>query len=512
MTSEDSSQDYKKIQKASYLLMASIMLSRVIGFFREYIIAQLIGANDVTDVYYASFTIPDILNYLMAAGALSISFIPQLSGYLTSGKKELANEVYRFLSTWMGIVLICLIVLTEIFAKELSYIIAPGFNPRQIEILTTLIRIILPAQFFFYWGGLAISVQQTFGFFWFSALAPIIYNSGIILGGILLHASYGIYGFSLGVLGGAFIGHGFLQWVGVKKVGFSPWPLFKFNSELFGEFIKYFRLTLPIMLGFSIVATDEWISKYFASQIEGAAISWLNYARTEMRIPVAIIGQAAGIASFPYLTRLWSENKKVEFSNMLQREIIKVFALASLAIVILFTHALPVTHFIYGGGKMSLSDLLKVSASLKWMSLGILFWVMQILLARGFYAKRKTWVPPLIGGICSVASIPLYYYLNVSYSYEGLAMASSLGIGLYCILLWGFLKISLKDYLPFILIWVLFLGVTYLVCEKFLQFEIYQQTRLTAFIAVFLCSVTVGGAGYLLQRKVLVRYTKTALF
>jgi putative peptidoglycan lipid II flippase len=448
----------------------------------------------------------------MAAGALSISFIPQLSGYLASGKKDLANEVYRFLSTWMGLILMGLIILAEIFAKELSYIIAPGFNPQQIEILTNLIRIILPAQFFFYWGGLAISVQQTFGFFWFSALAPIVYNSGIILGGVLLHASYGIYGFSFGVLSGAFIGHGFLQWWGVQKVGFSPWPLFKFNAELWNEFLKYFRLTLPIMLGFSIVATDEWISKYFASQIQGAAISWLNYARTEMRIPIAVIGQAAGIASFPYLTRLWAEDKKVEFSNLLQREIIKVFVLASLAIVILFTHALPVTHFIYGGGKMTSSDLLKVSGSLKWMSLGVLFWVLQILLARGFYAKRKTWIPPLIGGICSLVSLPLYYYLNESYSYEGLAMASSLSIGLYCLLLWALLQISLKNYFTFLCFWILFIGATYFISERLLLFEIYQQTRATAFLAVLICSVVVGGAGYFLQRKVLVRYTKTALF
>ena len=100
------------------------------------------------------------------------------------------------------------------------------------------------------------------------------------------------------------------------------------DTEIASALKKYVFLTLPIMLSFSLVVADEWISKYFASYLEPRALSWLNYARTEMRIPVAIVGTAAGIASFPYLAKLWSQGNFAEYGRTLMREIQKLWALA----------------------------------------------------------------------------------------------------------------------------------------------------------------------------------------
>ena len=154
----------------------SVILSRVIGFIREWVFAQTLGASSISDVYLSSFVIPDFLNYLMAAGALSISLIPILSEALQTGDHKLSEKIFRTVSTVMGLILIVLILGGEIFAFELGELIAPGYNSDQKQLLATLLRIILPAQFFFYWGGLAMSVQQTHGKFLYSALSPIFYN------------------------------------------------------------------------------------------------------------------------------------------------------------------------------------------------------------------------------------------------------------------------------------------------------------------------------------------------
>src|SRR5262249_8088535 len=131
--SNDKEEFHKRIQRASWLLVGSILISRLIGFVREWVLAHTVGANALTDVYYASFTIPDFINYLMAAGALSISFIPLLSDYASRGEEETAQRLFRALLSWMGSLLIFFIVLAEIFARPLALAIAPGFSPDQTD-------------------------------------------------------------------------------------------------------------------------------------------------------------------------------------------------------------------------------------------------------------------------------------------------------------------------------------------------------------------------------------------
>lgn len=511
----------KKIERASFLLMGSILISRIIGFFREWILATTIGATPMTDVYYASFTVPDFLNYLVAAGALSISFIPILSEYLAAGKAELGKIVFRAVASVMGAVLILLIIIFEIYSEQLARIIAPGFSREQLRALSTLLRIIIPGQFFFYWGGLAISVQYAHGRFFFPAIAPILYNLSVIFFGVLFHKQLGVMGFSIGVLVGAIISHGVVQWWGIRSLGYSALPYFRFSPEINKAIRKYFWLSLPIMLGFSLVVTDEWISKYFASSMENRAVSWLSYARTEMRIPVAVIGQAAGVASFPYLARLWSEKSFEAYGRTLLVEIQKLWVLAPLATILLFDHALPITHFLFGGGAFTNEDLLATSSALQMFSAGVLFWILQVVFARGFYACQNTWIPSLIGTAITIASIPLYNFLGERMGYRGLALSGSIGIGVYCALLWVLLRLHLKKYCPmlplsnfygFCFAWAVVLGVAYAMSHSVLQLGLYQQTRFSGLYDVAVACIVVLTFGWISIRTVMVRFTGKPLF
>lgn len=511
----------KNIQRASLLMMTSVILSRVIGFFREMAIARLMGATSDTDVYYASFTIPEFLNYLVAAGALSVSFIPMLSDYIASNKKDFGNLVFRSLSTWLGLTLCLLILIAEIFAPELGLLIAPGFSASQQHTLTVLLRIILPAQFFFFWGGLAVAIQQTHGRFFIPALSPLLYNAGIILGGLLLHKIYGIAGFSIGVLIGAVVSQGIIQWWGVHKLGYSVLPYFKITNEIKAALKRYLWLSLPIMLGLSLVVTDDWIAKYFASSMSKGTVSWLSYARTEMRIPIAIIGQAAGIASFPYLARLWSEKKYSDYGATLLKEIEKLWALAPLASIIIIEHALPITHFIYGGGKLTQTDLVHTAQALQIFGLGIFFWTAQILLSRGFYACQITWIPSLIGTILSIILIPMYRYLGTVWTYKGLALAGSIGIVIYTLLLSLLLKAHLKKYCPklplteffkFFALWTGFLIIIFAISKAITYLGIYHETQLSALVHLAVVALATCPLAFWVQRLISRRIYKVSLF
>jgi putative peptidoglycan lipid II flippase len=214
----------RRIAQASGIIMASVLVSRVLGFFREWTVAHQIGSNAITDAYYAAFTLPDFLNYLVAGGALSLTFIPVFAHYVAEKREAEGWRVFSTVITVMGLVLVALVAIGEIFAPQLVQAIAPGFDPAQKERVVFLTRLMLPAQICFYLGSILSAVQYAKGQFVVPSLAGIIYNVAIILGGVLLSSRIGITGFAVGVLAGALAGNLLLQIYGARRAGarFAP--------------------------------------------------------------------------------------------------------------------------------------------------------------------------------------------------------------------------------------------------------------------------------------------------
>ncbi|MFM8269373.1 MAG: murein biosynthesis integral membrane protein MurJ [Pseudomonadota bacterium] len=491
-------------------MVLSIFLSRILGFLREWVLARTVGASEMADVYLASFTIPDFLNYLMAAGALNISLIPILASYAGEGSEQTGKKVYQNLSTILGSAMLLLVVVCQFFSQNLASWVAPGFSPEQIQSLAQLMQLILPAQFFFFWGGMANGVQQTHGVFIYSAIAPLIYNLSIVLIGLLLYPKMGVASFSLGVLLGAFLSYGVLQLWGLMQLGYPILPKIHWDSESRAALKKYLWMSIPIMLAFSLVVADEWISKYLASFMKTGAVSRLSYARTEMRIPIAIIGQAAGIASYPHLSKLWAKANYHDFGQTFIRELQKIWALGPIAAVLMFTHALPITDFIYGGGKLTPDDLKETAELLQLMGLGVVFWIFHILLSRGFYATQTTWLPSLWGTLTTLIFIPVYVKLSQIWGVHGLALSGTLGIAFYVATLSWLLgrhlkkhqaSVSFKPFWRFIFEWSLVICLFGLISFGFSRLHIYQSTRLSALADILLPFITLMGLAIFLLRK-----------
>src|ERR1019366_412076 len=193
----------RQIAGATAIVMASVLLSRLLGFWREWAVSHQVGSNATTDAYYAAFTLPDFLNYLVAAGSLSVTFIPVFSKYMAEKNEEEGWRVFSIVVSFMGLVMIAVVVLAEIFAPKIVSLIAPGFGVVEKEHVVSLTRLMLPAQFCFYMGGILSAVQYAKNRFIVPSLAPLVYNIGIILCGVLLSSRLGITGFAVGVLAGA---------------------------------------------------------------------------------------------------------------------------------------------------------------------------------------------------------------------------------------------------------------------------------------------------------------------
>ncbi len=431
-----------RIGIAAAILSASILLSRILGFMREAVIAYFYGASSATDAYYAAFTLPDLMAYFLAGGTLSITFIPLFSSFVAKGDEEGGWRLFSIVATTMGSALLAFTILFMIFAPELVPLVFPGFeDPEQLQLAVDMTRIVLPAQMAFYFGGLIAATLFVREVFWPSALAPLVYNICIITGGIVLASFMGIRGFAVGVLVGAFLGPlGLPLFAARKQIKFRP----KFSPTDPG-FVQFFMLTLPLMLGVSLVTVDEWLLKYFGSMHQEGAITWLNNGRKLTLMAFAIIGQAAGQAALPYLTRLYHEDKHDEMGRMLGISLQRVVFLASVAACGLVAIAAPVVYLIFRRGQFTAEDAALTAQMLTIFAIGLPAWATQAMIARGFYARKDTFSPMIIGSVVVAVSAPVYFLLNEKYGVVGLPVATSVGITLNACTLLTVYKLRYKQ-------------------------------------------------------------------
>ncbi|HEY6290059.1 MAG TPA: murein biosynthesis integral membrane protein MurJ [Terriglobia bacterium] len=433
----------RRITRSTGIVMASVLLSRILGFLRDWTVAHQIGSNASTDAYYAAFTLPDFLNYLVAGGSLSLIFIPVFTKYMAEDAEEEAWHVFSTVLTFMGLALLLLVLLAEILAPHLVRIITPGFNAVEKGRVVFLTRLMLPAQVCFYLGGVLAAVQYAKAQFVVPSLAPIVYNLGIILGGVLLSSHLGIGGFSVGVVAGALFGNFGLQIYGARRAG----ARFRPNLDLrHPGFRLFLRLAIPIMLALSLVFTDDWVIRWFGSYLRPASITWLNYGKTLMRVPLGVVGQAVGVASFPFLAQLFSGGRFDELARTLNSTLRGLILLLVPISALTMAESRPLVRFFFAHTKLGPSDLDATAATLVLFSLGMFAWGAQSIVARGFYAARDTITPAVTGTLLALLNLPVYWLLVRRFEHLGLALASSIGIIVYTAVLFGLLATRLPGY------------------------------------------------------------------
>lgn len=416
------------LRAAALLLASSTMLSRILGYGRDFLLNSMYGATGATDVYRASFSVPDALNYMLAGGALTITLLPRMAELYAKhtgadGRSKEVDEAFSIVASTMLTAMIVLVVIAEIFTEPFVALQAQGFSPEKLAQTVRLTRIVLPAQIFFMVGGLVqanLLARQRFGAL---AVTPILYNGGIVIGGVIGAQWDAIEGFSWGALIGAFFG-GFVVPVFVARtqLTFIPKP-----PSLHKEVRSYLWIALPLMLGVGLTTVDEWVGRYFGSFMEEGSISWLETARRLMMVPVGLVGAAAGNATGSYVARLYAEGNRAELSDLLTRTVSGVSAIALVVSGFTMAMAEPIVGVLFEHGRFGADDTARAAAALVPLSAGIAAWATHHVVARSLYATGDTWRPMLLTTGATALAVPMYIAL-AKYGIVGLAVAGTIGI------------------------------------------------------------------------------------
>jgi putative peptidoglycan lipid II flippase len=415
---------------AALIVSAGVLISRILGQLREIIFASLLGATGTTDEYVAAFAIPDFLNYLLAGGFLSITFIPILARFLAEDDEAGGWEALSAIIRPVAVGIVSLVAIGWFLAPQVIELLFPRFSAEQVENTIRFTRIILPAQIFFVLGALFTAVQYTKGVFTIPTLAPIIYNLGIIVGGVAwaIVGEASPEGFVWGALVGAFIGNFVLQWWGARRVGMRlslriPWrhPVLR----------EYLLIAFPLMIGQSIVVLDETFMRVFGQFVSEGAATELNYARRTMLVPVGVIAQAVGVAAYPFLARLFAEGRLTEMRDNVDRALRWVIILSMAATGLVAAMTVPIVRALFERNEFTAENTVSTAEALFFYALAIPIWGGLQILNRAFYARREMWTPVVVGTAATVAAIPLYVLMQSTFGLRGVALASTLALAVY---------------------------------------------------------------------------------
>jgi putative peptidoglycan lipid II flippase len=410
---------------ATMLLMASVSLSRVIGLVKTKYIAYLLGRSAAADAFNAAFQLPDMLSYFLIGGAASITFVTMLTRYRDQGRDAEGERAMSIILTTMGLVLGAAIVAAEFAAPLVVRLLLHGFekDPAKAALCVHLTRILLPAQLFFLAGGVFAAVLLARKQFAVQAVTPLVYNCGIIAGGVLLYRHYGASSLAIGAVAGAFFGPFVLNAVWARRAGMRYRPVLDWSNPGLHEWV---RMSVPLMLGVSLVTADNWIINYFASHT-GGAVSLLTYAKQIFTAPVSL-GQAAGAASFPFLASLYGKENRLPFARAVNTSVSRILAFSLLLTGFMLAMARPGIDVMLRGGAFHRVDSSTMALYFDIFSISLCLWSAQAIYARAFYAAGNTLTPMIAGTVVTLASIPIYKALYGAMGPAGLAVASDIGI------------------------------------------------------------------------------------
>ena len=429
----------KTLLGASAMLALLGLLSRVLGVLRDRILASRFGASDLLDVYYVSFNIPDFVFNLLVVGAVSSAFIPVFIEYQSKKKGDEWNLVNNFLNILVavmtGTVGILLIITPWIIG-----LIAPGFSPDKKELAVLFTRVMLFSPIIFSVSVVIGSVLQVFHRFLAYAIAPIMYNLGIIFGAIFLVPKFGPLGLAEGVVLGALL-HLIVQLPALRGVGFKWKKTWNYGDV---GMVKILKLMIPRTIGLAAVQINWIVLNAMATTISAGSVVVLNFANNFQYLPISLVGISTAVASFPTLSREALDENKKDFGDRINRTLRQVlFIVLPLSFLMIYLRT-DLIRIILGSGLFASRDIELTGNVLGFFMLGVFAQSIIPFLARSFYAMQNTFVP-VIASIFGVGvNILLAWYFSSSLGIFALPLAFSLAGIINALILIIFLKFKLK--------------------------------------------------------------------
>ena len=426
--------DSKKLLGSISLITISYLMSRVLGFFREVLLAKWTGITSASDTLDLAFIIPDFLFYLSAGGYLAITLIPILSDISKNRETEL-NDYFVSLLYGLSIVFFTISFLSFLFRYQIVNLLDVENPDLFIKLFTPIIF----SQTFFFIGAILMSFQYFKNDFKYAALAPVIYNSSIILFGWFYSTSpeSTVYGFAIGGLVGSILGHLLLQLLGAKNNGL----IFKALKPKLEHISQYIKISFPLIIGQSIAVIDEQLFRYFGSLLSTGSIASFRYARRVALIPVGVIAQAVGVASYPTLSKLFVENKFGDFKLLIKKQLSALAVINTGVLIIFLKNSENIIEIVYQRGLFSSEDTSRVSSIFMVVAFGLIPWSLNQIITRSYYVQKNYWFPVWVGTFITFVTIfTLKILSNPSGESYAVVIISSLWVN--TLILSFFLKIK----------------------------------------------------------------------
>lgn len=435
----------RRIAGATGIMAVAILASRLLGLVRNAVISHQLGQNYRADIYNGAFQIPDLLFYLIAGGALSSAFIPVFTELMTHEKKKEAWHVFSTVFCVMFLVISAFVVIGEVFAEPLVRLVNWGFEPAMVAATVPLTRIVLPAQLCFFMGGILMGCQYSLQQFRYPALGPVIYNLGIILGGLVLGRWLGMPGLCWGALLGAIVGNFALQWWATRKLGMEFHLSFDARNP---HVVRVWKLMLPVILGVALPQVSIWINRAFATRLSHGSMSALTYANQLMQVPLGIFAQAMGVAIFPTLSAMAARKDYAALRTTSSGGIRSLLFLTVPASAMMIVLGVPIVQLLLQHGQFKPTDTPLTASALTWYCVGIFAWSAQSVLSRSFYALQDTRTPVIVGTVVTLLFIPMnvLFMTNLGLGIRGLALATTVAATLHVIAMIAVLRIRLHGF------------------------------------------------------------------
>jgi len=426
------------VGRATAIIAVFTLVSRLVGFVRELLLASNFGAGDTLDIYYTAFRLPDTVYNLLILGTLSVAFIPVFNEYYLKDRawaQRIANSVLN--SSALGMFLLCLLLL--IFVKPLTHLIVPGFSGEKFELTVKLTRLMLISPVLFTISSVFSSYLTSLKKFFIISLAPVLYNVGIIIGIFLFYPRWGLMGLGYGVLLGAVI-YLILQSVESWRQGYK-WQAV---IHAFDPGVKKIALLfVPRVLSLDISYISLVIASVVGSLLPGGSIAIFNLANNLQAVAVGIFALSTATAIFPVLSELHAQTELSRFVTVLRDSIIRIlFFMIPMAILILLFRA-HIVRLAYGYGKFDWPSTIATFDTLGILAFAVLSQSLVPLFARAFYAQQNTKTPLVISLVAMAINAVLSYISAQHYGVAGIALGFTIASVVNCILLFMALRLKL---------------------------------------------------------------------
>ena len=413
--------------KALATVSSMTLVSRLLGFVRDVLIARLFGAGIATDAFFVAFRIPNLLRRLFAEGAFSQAFVPVLSEYRTRrGDSETKLLVDRT-ATLLALALLAVSVLGVLGAPIVIYVSAPGFaaSPEKFDLTVAMLRITFPYILFISLVSLAGGVLNTWSRFAIPALTPTLLNLSFIFGA-LFAAPY--FEPPAMVLAWSVFAGGILQLAlqipALARIGMLPRPRLAFSDPGVRRILV---LMGPAVIGVSVAQVSLLINTIIASFLGDGRVSWLYYADRLMEFPTGLLGVALGTVLLPSLSKYHAESSDGEYSKLLDWGLRLTFVLAAPAAVALALLSVPLVATLFHYGQFGEHDVWMTRQALVAYSAGLLGLILVKVLAPGFYARQNIATPVRIAVVTLIATQALNALFVLSLTRGGLEAATGIG-------------------------------------------------------------------------------------